>query len=121
MKKLLITLASILPLLYALDVSAIGALAIDNNKGSRYGFSYDYSTESDAQARALRECGDGCKIVKTFSSGCAAYAADQASGSPVYGWGVGSNSDDAQSIALEHCQILGGTQCIIRVWGCNSK
>lgn len=108
-------------LTYTSLASANGALAIDGNQGSRYGFSYDYRTMSDAQNRAKQECGSGCYVVKTFSSGCAAYAADQAYGSTAYGWGTASSSGEAKNTALEYCRNYGGSNCIVRVWGCNSN
>ena len=99
---------------------AVGALAIDSNQGSAYGFSYDYDNTYDARNRALSECGSGCTIVVDFDSGCAAYAADQAAGSTVYGWGKDSSESSAKSRALYECRNHGGTNCIVRVWGCNS-
>ena len=54
-----------------------GALAIDKNHGENYGWAVNFSTTSEAQSRALDQCGFGCYIVVTFSGGCAAYAADQ--------------------------------------------
>ena len=76
---------------------------------------------SDAKQKALNECGGGCNIVKTFTSGCAAYAADQASGSTAYGWGTASNSGTAQNTALNYCRQSGGngSKCVVRAWGCN--
>ncbi|WP_133513333.1 DUF4189 domain-containing protein [Candidatus Thiosymbion oneisti] len=107
--------------IYNSTALANGALAIDGNQGSQYGFSYDYPTMSDARDRALQECGSGCYIVKTFSNGCAAYAADQAHGSTVYGWATASSSSRARSEALRYCGNYGGANCIVRVWGCNSN
>ena len=108
-------------LLVASLASANGALAIDSNQGSQYGFSYDYGSMGEAQNRALGECGYGCRIVKTFSSGCAAYAADQASGSTAYGWGTAGNGGQAQMLAMQYCRNQGGQQCMVRAWGCNSN
>lgn len=94
---------------------AMGALAIDSNQGSRYGFSHGYDNASQAEQRALDECGSGCQIVLTFE-GCGAYAADQAGNSTAYGWATGAN---AQSLALSYCESRGGTNCIVRVWACD--
>lgn len=102
-------------------VNASGALAIDSNQGSQYGFAYNYATIDEASQRALSECGSGCGIVETFEQGCAAYAADQADGSTVYGWGTASDGGTAQSYALQYCQSNGGSQCIVRSWGCNGE
>ncbi len=105
----------------ATQAMAVGAIAIDSNHGSRYGFSYDYPTRAQAEQRALNECGYGCQVVLDFDTGCGAYAADQASGSSVYGWGTSTSRDGAQNRALSECKAQGGSRCIIRVWGCNSR
>lgn len=75
----------------------------------------------EAAARALAECGKGCSVVLTLHHGCGAYAADQEEGSSIFGWAQSDDSDGAQFRALEECQAHGGRQCIIRVWGCNSR
>lgn len=121
MKTRLNSFVALIILILPIQVLANGALAIDSNQGARYGFAYNHASVSDAESKALKECGDGCQIVKTFTSGCAAYAADQANGSSIYGWGTGSNPNYAQSNALNYCRNYGGLQCIIRSWGCNSQ
>jgi hypothetical protein len=98
---------------------AYGALAIDYNHGGSYGFAHDYPTMRSARSRALGECGGGCTVVVTFTRGCAAYSADQESGSTAYGWtsnvfSVGA----AQSGAQAECRAHGGRACLVRVWGC---
>jgi hypothetical protein len=104
----------------ASNVFAWGSLAIDSNQGIAYGFSYDYPTAQEADARALRECGYGCQVVKNFATGCGAYAADQTPGSAAYGWGTAPTEQEAKDIALNYCYQYGGTRCAIRVWSCNS-
>ena len=108
-------------LMFCFETQANGALAIDGNQGTRYGFSYNHPNLASAQNRALQECGSGCYVVNTFARGCAAYAADQTSGSTVYGWGTAANKNQAQSTALNFCRNQGGANCIIRAWGCNSN
>ena len=103
------------------EARAAGALAIDGNKGDKYGFSYDHAEMRQAEQRALKECGAGCKVVFRFSSGCAAYAADQAKASSIYGWGTNANGPAAQDRALKECRAAGGASCTVRVWGCNSR
>ena len=98
-----------------------GSLAIDENQGSSYGFSYNYTSMDEADEKALSECGDDCYIVERFTSGCAAYAADQSAGSTVYGWGKAPNGADARNRALYECQKRGGNRCVVRVWACNSR
>ncbi len=99
-----------------------GALAIDFNQGQAWGWSIDYPTPSAAAKRALDECGDGCSIVMRFSNECAAYAADQASGSTAYGWAHGYDSgSQARARAIKECEGKGGTSCIVRSWGCTRR
>ena len=121
MKRIMFVLSILLFSFSASNAFAYGALAIDGNQGEQYGFSYNYSSSAEAESRALDECGSGCSIVNTFSNGCAAYAADQAYGSTAYGWGTASGSSQAQNTAMQYCRSNGGTQCIIRAWGCNSN
>ena len=98
---------------------AFGALAIDSNHGSAYGFSHDYSTRRDAEDEAMSECGSDCTIVVEFQRGCAAYAADQRSGSSVYGWVNNVSSEAvARHGALAQCSRHGGRSCLVRVWAC---
>lgn len=99
---------------------AVGSLAIDTNQGDQYGFAYDYASLGEAQQRALDECGGNCQVVLDFDSGCAAYAADQSSGSSVYGWGTADSGGAAQQRALLECSNQGGNSCQVRTWGCNS-
>jgi Domain of unknown function (DUF4189) len=105
----------------AKDTVAWGALAIDSNQGQAYGLSYDHPTAQAADARALKECGSGCRVVKNFAAGCGAYAADQARGGKASGVGTASTEQEAKTIALRYCRQYGGSHCIIRVWSCNTR
>ena len=97
----------------------VGALAVDERQGERYGWAVDYETAGAAQARALSECGPGCRVVLTFE-GCAAYAADQDADSTAVGWAESfASAAGAQQAALSECSSRGGRGCIVRVWGCN--
>jgi hypothetical protein len=107
--------------LSASQVLAAGSLALDSNQGDQYGFAYDYPSTSESDERALSECGGDCQVVMQFESGCAAYAADQSSGSTVYGWYTGTSGSEVQSGALSECAAQGGSGCQVRVWGCNSN
>ncbi len=102
---------------------ACGALAIDGNQGSKYGWAVDYDTISAAEKRALSEAGENSRTVMVFCGGAAAYAADQNEGSTAYGWGRAETAAVAKSIAMDYCQEKGGAgaSCIIRVWGQESK
>lgn len=100
--------------------ASYGALAIDANQGNRWGAAWAYTTQGGAEQRAVQECGAGCGVVLRFNNACAAYAADQQSGSTAYGWGVKPTRSEAESLALNECRKRGGgnDQCSIRVWGC---
>ena len=97
----------------------VGALAVDERQGERYGWAVDYETAGAAQATALNECGGGCRVVLTFER-CAAYAADQAAHSTAVGWAESfASSSSVRQASLSACSSRGGTGCIVRVWGCN--
>ena len=93
----------------------VGALAVDERQGDRYGWAVDYSTASAARAAALGECGPGCSAVLTFER-CAAYAADQDAASTAVGWAESYGSAaGARGAALSACGSRGGSGCIVRV------
>jgi hypothetical protein len=98
---------------------AAGALAIDSNQGTSFGWAEGQSSISQAEQRALNECGGGCRVVLTYGSGCGAYAADQAGGSTANGWGTATSGGAAQSRAVSECQSHGGRSCVVRAWSCN--
>ena len=100
---------------------AAGSLAIDTLQGKEYGFSFNHPSYGVADERAKRECGQDCSIVKRFENQCAAFAADQAPGSSVYGWWQGAASSAVvQQRALSECRSQGGSSCIVRAWGCDT-
>ena len=105
------------------SIHAAGALAIDENQGQKWGWAIDYPTVAEAIARAKKECGEKCYVPLVFSSGCAAYAADQTKGSTAWGWGRSDKGETARSRALSECSKRGGAgaNCIVRSWGCHSK
>ena len=103
----------------------VGALAIDERQGDQYGWAVDYETATAARAAALRECGAGCSVVLTFAR-CGAYAADQDAASiasiasTAVGWAESFDSAvAARQAALSECGSRGGSDCTVRVWGCN--
>ena len=96
----------------------VGALAIAERQGDRYGWAVDYETAAAAGTTALAECGSGCSVVLTFGR-CAAYAVDQDTASTVYGWAESYDSAvGARQRALAECGSR-GSGCTVRVWGCN--
>ena len=103
------------------NITLWGALAIDSNQGPSWGWAINYSTVQEAEQRALAECGDNCHVVMRFSDECAAFAADQESGSTIHGWGKDDSSVGAQNRAISECRRRGGTSCQVRVWGCTRR
>ena len=98
-----------------------GALAIDSNQGSSWGWAINYPTAQQAEQRALAECGNNCHVVMRFSNQCGAFAADQEPGSTIYGWAKDNSSAAAQNRALSECRRRGGKSCRVRVWGCTQR
>ena len=97
----------------------VGALAIDERQGDRYGWAVDHETAASARAAASRECGPGCSVVLTFPR-CGAYAADHDADSTAVGWAESfAPADGARRAALEECGSRGGSGCVVRVRGCN--
>ncbi|MDP2620263.1 MAG: DUF4189 domain-containing protein [Hyphomicrobiales bacterium] len=100
---------------------AWGAIAVSNEQASRWGYSYDYSTEQAAINRAVRDCGGGCKAVITFARGCGAYAYGAIDGDSEFGVGTGRNRAQAEDNALDDCEIALWDVCDIVVWACNGR
>jgi hypothetical protein len=104
-----------------------GALAIDKSNGWYYGWAYDHNTQSEADARALKECkdrGGNCHIVKRFGAGwCAVYRTiDGNNVGDAYGWGVARTKTEAEIIANNEClKRSHGVPCNNHVWACNSR
>ena len=103
-----------------------GALAIDRSNGMYFGWAVDYNTQSEADARALKECrdrGGNCNIVKRFGSGwCAVYRTIDGNVGTAYGWGVARTKNEADRIATNECnKRSNGVPCNNYVWGCNSR
>ena len=123
MRKLWATIVGLGASLAAIESLAAGALAIDQGDGSAYGWAVDHETQAEADARALRECGQGCGIVGRFNDSCMAHAADQAPGSTAYGYAHALTAHEARTSALQFCSHYGGTdsQCVIRIWGCDTE
>ena len=119
MKVVLGLFAAVWAVSSAAAQTPVGALAMDERQGDRYGWAVDHETTSAAGTKALSECGSGCSVVLTFGR-CAAYAADQREGSTAFGWAESYDSAaGARQRALAECGSRGGSSCIVRVWGCN--
>jgi hypothetical protein len=111
--------AAAIPLLAAATPrqSYYGALAVDEPGGDQWGWAVNYSSQSAANDRAERECGDGCRVVLEFTN-CAAYAGGS---DGAYGWAYAGDLSSAQSRALRECQSRSGGYCVIRAYGCNAR
>ena len=122
MRKLLTTIGALAASLLTMECLAAGALAVDERQGDQWGWAIDYDTQAEADAHALRQCGQGCAIVARFNNTCMAFAADQARGSTAYGHGRAHTSGLAQTNALRFCRQHGGTNstCVVRAWGCDT-
>ena len=98
-----------------------GAIAYSEASGS-HGYSYDFSTRSAAEVKAVRECenysgyGD-CRVLVWFQNGCGALAK---SPSGAYGSGWGDQRVTAERYALEGCSQH-GQGCSITRWVCTSR
>lgn len=95
-----------------------GALAIDYNAGSAYGWAVDHYTQANADNAALSQCGRGCRVVLRFQGGCGAYAVERGNNS-LYGWGRAADGQTAKNRALAEVYARGGRNNVVRVWGCN--
>lgn len=98
------------------------SLAIDQKTGDQYGWAVNYETQAAADQRALAECekngGDDCHIVLRFTGGCGAYVVERGNNS-LYGWGTADTRIAAENRAMQEARAVGGTDLIVRVWGCN--
>jgi serine/threonine-protein kinase len=93
-----------------------GSIAYSTSTG-RYGFAYDYPTQSQAINAAVERCRvRDCKAVVWFANSCGAFA----KGDGAYGWGIGDSRAVAESKALAECRKRGGG-CHIIQWTCTTR
>lgn len=78
-----------------------------------------YPSQDEADARALKLCGQGCSIVLRFEGAgtCGALASDSETH---FGVGTGVTPDSAAAAALGQCRDAGGSACAVGLQGCNS-
>jgi hypothetical protein len=93
-----------------------GAIAYSPSSGS-FGYSYEHANRTQAESRAVRECGkDDCKVATWFFNNCGAVAA---ASNGAWGGAQGGSERTAQSAALSRCANEGGTSCEIKVTRCS--
>ncbi|HEX5454638.1 MAG TPA: DUF4189 domain-containing protein [Stellaceae bacterium] len=97
-----------------------GALAHDNATG-KFGLSWDKQTQKEADAAAVKDCGEGaCTIVfRTRSHQCGAIAKATAEKSTAWGAGRGNSKSAAELAAVTNCQKHTKGQCKLSTAGCN--
>lgn len=120
-KVLLAVTLGLAAVLAVSEAHAKAALAIDHAQGRLFGWAINYGSKSSAEEKAVQNCGPRCRPVLYFDEGCGAYATDQVPGSPVYGWAVREDQDEAKRLAVNECTNRGGQQCALRVWACERE
>jgi hypothetical protein len=94
-----------------------GSIAYSPASGA-FGFSDNYGSKSQADDRALSECGKtDCVVASWFYNNCGAVAASD-DGSR--GGGHGSSVSNAISDAENACTRQGGTACVVKVTHCSA-
>lgn len=93
-----------------------GAIAYSTSSGN-YGYSYDYSSQWEAEQAALDRCNDDdCEILVWFANNCAALAKGRAG----IGYAYGNSQAEAESLALDKCSDH-TSGCRVLCWACNSR
>ena len=100
--------------------AAFGAFAYDQTTG-KYGYSWNETSEKQAEAAALKGCAsEKCKIVfRTKGGQCGAFA--MAENGKIWGGATRSKRDEAEKAALDNCRkrVSAGAQCKVRGSECN--
>ena len=95
--------------------SYYGAVAINVATGNT-GYSYDYGTRSEAEERALRECGSNCEIALWIENTCGAVSYSKKH--KIYGWAWG---DDSWQIERDSVKECGESDCVLEVSLCTTR
>lgn len=102
----------------SVGAASYGAIAFSPRNGA-FGYSYNYGTRDEAEARALRECrvrGGGCRLMVWFRNACGALAVGEGY---AYGWAWASSRGEARGRAMEECRAR-TRGCDIRVLVCTA-
>jgi uncharacterized caspase-like protein len=86
-----------------------------------HGYAMDYSTQAEAEARALAECtakGSGCQAAIWFRNACGALAIASNGG-----WGSdwGADQQTAEQKALDLCKKNSSSGCSVVRWVCTTR
>lgn len=96
-----------------------GAIAYSQDTDA-HGWAKDYSTQSEAERRALEECkkhGGGCEVVSWVRNACSVLAVGKGYG---YGADWGDSRDEAERKALKLCSS-NTSNCSVRRWICTTQ
>ena len=94
-----------------------GAIAV-NYVDPRAALTARVLKQSEADSRALELCGSGCEIALRFQgAGLCGSVASSADGT--IGVGSGKPQTAADAVALGDCSKERGTDCTVRLQGCN--
>ena len=94
-----------------------GAIAV-NYAESIGALTARFLNQGDADSRALELCGKGCEIALRFQgAGQCGSVASSANGT--IGVASGTPQATADAAAMEHCRQEGGTDCVVKLQGCN--
>lgn len=103
----------------ALAQDYYGAIAYSQDTDA-HGWSYDYPTRAEAEARAMSECaqyGRGCEVTTWFRNACGALAVGSNRG-----WGASWGEDQyaAQAEAMSICRRHDKGCDVVR-WACTTR
>lgn len=124
MSKSITFILSFLILPISIWATKYGALAVDKNNGSYYGWAYDYSNKEEAKHKAFYECtikGGNCSVVMEFSGldRCAAYSSNN---KDISAWAKAPKKVEARFIASYKClKASNDKECLTHNEVCNSK
>jgi hypothetical protein len=95
---------------------SFGAIAYSQGSGA-VGYSYNYSSNNEAERSALSSCGADCIIVVWFRNVCGALAVGTGNG---YGATWGGTQTDAENGAMNTCRSHTNNCGVVR-WVCTSR
>lgn len=98
------------------DPDYYGAIAV-NPTTRAASITANYTSQSDANANALRLCEGTCSVVITYGNGqCGAVARGT---DFAMGWAVGGSQAEANAAALTKCRQAQGVACEVKLQQCN--